>query len=1100
MDTNIGLWRWKGHRWATLIFLGCFLLACPSLALAQTGTGTISGTATDQSSSLIPGVSVVVKNTDTGLTRDLVTNERGFYTADALPVGRYEVSASLAGFQTTVRSGIELTLGRNAVVDMTLQVGDLEQTVTVQGDVTHVETTTPTVSNLIGAKLVLDIPLNNRDLTQLAYFTAGVLKVPLTLSTSFSNTAVGGSGEKLSVNGARAQQNLYLLNGIPNSDASGNPQAVTGAYSGAESVREFQVITNSYSAEHPSVPGGIISAVTKSGSNAFHGSLFEFHRNDKLNSLRWEDKMFNRAKPDFERNQFGGSLGGPLFKDRTFFFVSYEGLREEQSQTVTFTTITAGPRGGSLGPVNPAVAPYLALWPLPGQEGTTLITDFGDGRALVAGSARRPLIDDYGSIRLDHRFESQRRGNIGLYFLRDAGHAENFAAYRASGGNYAQESKSSIISVQHTSVISNTSLNELLAGFTKTSPIGGIPTSPINWKSVNGVDLRFNPTTNEMGSINIPNIESVGYAGAINNPKHDALTLKNNLLLTRQRHTLKFGTQIQWNRDDILTNSNDDNGTYSFTSLQNFLQARPLSLLVNLPKGTNVLGLPLTQDPLYKLRQWQLGFYAQDNFTPSSSTTLTMGLRYEVSTVPIETRDHLWSLRDFENSVPTQGPLYTNPSLLNFSPRLGFVWSPGAHKFSLRGGIGIYYEVPSLFSTNFNLAQMIPNVASGQADDPTSSGNLRFPDAYTTQPQLLSSTPLARLMEYDMESAKIYRWSVTIDREIGTWLLSGGYTGSRSRNLLLTMEANLNKWDGWPNPVPSLQKHFQLSNGRINPTFARYTIANPVGEADYQGLTLNVQKRLTHGLQFQGGFTFSDSHDMGASSVNLGDSLAQSVRTAFYWETDGEVNKGEMLKGPSLFNIRKNFVGNATYELPASGRTGVVGVLADGWQLTGVLTLSDGFAFTLSDTGNTAQRNQLFNVDGLRPNLIPGGNPNPVLGGPDLYYDPTQFVPSTCAGARICAPGDPDYRTGYWGNLGYNTLIGPGYVSLDFSVIKNVNVTQNQRLQVRMEFFNLTNRANFNLPDTTPFLANGTRDPQAGKITQTRGTPRQMQIGLKYLF
>ena len=1094
MESKLTRVKWTAPACVSRILLALVVLACSMPVQAQS-TGAISGAVTDQQGAAMPGVAIVVKHVQTGVTRELVTNEAGRYNADLLPVGAYEVTAQLSGFQTAVRSGIELTLGRNAVVDVSLAIGGLQEVVTVAGDVSQVETTTPTVSNLITERMVLDIPLNNRDLTQLTYFTPGVLRVPLTPGGgTFANTATGGAGDKLSVNGARAQQNLYLLNGIPNSDASGNPQAVSGAYSGAESVREFQVITNSYSAEHPSVAGAIISAVTKSGTNTIHGSAFGFFRDDSLDAAKWEDNAFGRPKPDFNRKQFGGAFGGPLVKDRTFFFASYEGLRENRSVTSTFTTITEGPRNGSLGPVHPDVAPYLALWPLPGQGGTTLIQDFGDGRALVASTARRPLRDDYVSFKLDHQFANQRKGNLAFYLLRDVGKAENFDGFEASGANIGQKSKSSMVSAQHTSVLSSSTLNEFLAGYSTTKPEGGIAISPVDFTNFNGRDLRFGPDTPVMGALTISNVASVGFAGGPSAPGHNVLILKNGALLTRGNHTIKVGGQVNHSMDPMYTSTNFTNGSWSFTSLRNFIANRPTSLTVNLPDGTMVLGLPVQTDPLFDLRQWTLAGYAQDNWAVKPSFTLTGGLRYEFSTNFDETRGHLWSLRDFFSSTPTQGPLHVNATKKNLSPRLGFAWAPGAdRKTSIRGGVGIYYEPPSLFSTQFNLAQSVPHAVTGAATDPTATGALDFPDAYVTQPQLLASAPLGRLMEYDMQSATIYRWSVTVDREIGAWLLSAGYTGSRSRDLLLQFEANMNKWDGYPAEVPTFEKHFSLSNGLINPEFGRYTISSPRGKASYEGLTLNV-KRQVGGWQFQGAYTLSEARDMGASSVNLQDSLAQSVRTSYYWEDT------KILEGPSLFDIRQNFVANMTYDLPTTARGGLAGALANGWQLTGVLMLSDGFAFSLSDSGNAAQRAAMFSLDALRPNLIPGGNPSPILGGPDMYYDVTQFVPSTCTGARVCSPGDPDYRTGYFGNLPYNSLVGPGYATLDASIVRNVKVGGERRVQFRAEFFNVTNRANFALPNTAPFLANGQRNPEAGKITQTRGTARQIQIGLKYLF
>jgi len=1085
-------WRlWKSN-WK-VIFFACFPLVFSAAAAAQLSTGTISGTVTDQSGAVTPGAAIRIRNLETGVSRNVLANEAGRYTAEALPVGNYEVTASLAGFQTVVRSGIELTVGRNALVDMALRLGDVAQAITVAEAVSQIETTTATVANLVDEKRVLEIPLNNRDLTQLAYFSPGVLRVPLTITQGNTNTAVGGTGDKLSVNGARAQQNLYLLNGIPNSDASGNAQAASGAYSGAETIREFQVITNNYSAEYPSVAGAIVSAITKSGTNTVHGSLFEFLRNDKLDAAKWETNAFGTPKPAFKRNQFGGSLGGPIVKNHTFFFASYEGLRERQGSTTTFTTITAGPRTGAFGPINPVVLPYLKLWPLPGEDGTALVTDFGDGRALVAGTNQRPVNDDYVSLKLDHQFTGQKKGSLAFYYNRDEGKADTITALKASGNYIGQRSRTELMSVQHTSILSPSLLNEFLFGYTITKPQGAIPIGPINFKNFGGIDLRFSPEREQMGSIGISNISSVGYVDDATSPGHNTLTFKEGMSLTRQKHTIKFGAQIQQTRDHIKTITTQGNGLYNFTSLQNFLQARPMSLTINLPNGAPVLGMKVQQDPIYDLRQWNYGFHFQDNYATSPTLTLNFGMRYEFSTNPTEVRGHLNSLRSVFSNQVTYGPLYTNPTLKNFSPRFGFAWSPGNHRFSVRAGAGIYYEAPSLFSTQFNLQAMLPYGVAGSVTDTASSGAIRFPDAFTTQPQLLTVTPQARYMEYDMKSATIYRWSLTLEREIGSWLVSAGYTGSRALHLLLQFEANTTRWDGFPNPVPALEKNFRLANGNVNPSLGRLTVQAPMGNSFYHGLAVNLRRRLAAGLQFQGAYTFSKAIDMGASSVNVQDSLAQTVRTSYYFDIG-------MAKGRSLFDIRNNFVGNMTYDLPKSDRTGLAGALANGWQLSGVLTLADGFPFSLSDAGNTAQRTQFFSQDGLRPNLIPGGNNNPILGGPDMYYDVAQFVPSTCTGSTVCRAGDPDYRVGHFGNLGYNTLTGPGYGTLDFSILKNFNVTEASRVQFRTEFFNLTNHPNFFLPNASPFLSNGTRDPQAGRITQTRGSARQIQFALKYIF
>src|SRR5437016_6463216 len=367
---------------------GVFLLLLfVSLSVGQLDMGTIVGVGADQTGAAIPGASVAIKLIEAGVVRQLVTNEVGRYEALALPVGTYEVTASLAGFRTFVRGGIGLTLGRNAVVDIGLRVGDVTEAITITAETSQVETTTATVTQLIDERKVLDIPLNNRDLTQLAYFDAFVMRTPT--GAGGGRNAGGGLGDHLSVAGMRGSNNMYLLDGVSNGDFTNNAQSATTGYTGAETVKEFQVITNNYSAEYQSKPGAIVSAVTKSGTNSFHGSLFEFLRNDNLDAYNWATKArggANPVKPEFKRNQFGGSLGGPIVRDKTFFFTSYEGTRERKAETLVLTVPTARGRAGLLGSnrydnqrperfrradydagisqikVNPKAVPYMSLF------------------------------------------------------------------------------------------------------------------------------------------------------------------------------------------------------------------------------------------------------------------------------------------------------------------------------------------------------------------------------------------------------------------------------------------------------------------------------------------------------------------------------------------------------------------------------------------------------------------------------------------------------------------------------------------------------------------------------------------------------------------
>jgi len=404
---------------------------------------------------------------------------------------------------------------------------------------------------------------------------------------------------------------------------------------------------------------------------------------------------------------------------------------------------------------------------------------------------------------------------------------------------------------------------------------------------------------------------------------------------------------------------------------------------------------------------------------------------------------------------------------------------------------------------------MPPISAVGVAEDTTSSGALRFPDAFTTQPLLLASTPNVRTYEYNAQSVYVYRWSLTLEREFGPWFISAGYTGSRARHLVIQSDANMNRWEGWPANVPTKDKHWPvLPTGvdtRFNPTFANMWTQGMHGNGYYHGLTLNVMRRLTAGLQFQGAYTLSKNLTQGDNNAN-GAGLVQSTRISYYWDTKHRL-------GRSIVDIRNNFVSNVTYDLPRTSLAGVGGTLLNGWQVNGILTLSDGHAFNLTD-GNTAQSRALFRGAGMRPNLIPDGSNDPVLGTPSTgqvrYYDANQFIPSVCRGGQYCFTTDSrgrpvgqaslGYEVGYFGNLAYNTVTAPGIFTFDFSTVKNIRLTEENRLQFRMEFFNLFNRVNYRIPDATPFLSSGARDSEAGRITNTRGSAREIQFGLKFIF
>jgi len=1055
------------HRFLLLLAGIALGLVLAESALAQLTTGTISGTVSDQSGAAVPAATVTIKNVGTGITRAAVTDDRGRYEAPNLPIGDYQVSVALAGFQTSIRTGIELTVGRRAVVDLTLQVGEVTQTVTVTGEAAFVETTTATVSNLVDEKRVGDLPLNNRDLTQLAYLQPGVLRIP----QFGESNPIGGMGEKISVSGSRGTQNVYLLDGVTSGDHSGNPQGATTGYTGAETVKEFQIITNNYSAEYKSAAGAIISAVTKSGTNAFHGSLFEFLRNDNFDAANFFNNSFGIPKSEFQRNQFGGSLGGPLVRDRTFFFGSYEGLRERLGSTDTARVPTPDARRGILPnrtvTVNPVVQPFLALYPIPGQNNNVL-QNFNDGTVQIAGPRRQPTTQDFVAARMDHQFSGEKAGFLSGTYNFDDSSRSPFGVLGDVGADGAASTKH-IIAVRHTSVFSPTGLNEFGFGFSVNDPKGSIPLTDRDFSNV-----LFVPKRDIMGELIVGTVSTIGYRQGRRSFNQKSLSFKDGVSLTRGSHSLRFGGELHRNRYSYEINGQGFAGSYTFNTLESFLAGVPFRFQALLPGG---------DDPVKNLTQILFGSYLQDNYTVSPSLTLNLGLRYEFATVPKNIDGKSSSLRNFNDSEVTIGPLFTNPTLKSFSPRLGFAWAPGDRKTSFRGGVGIFYEFPGLYHIQTSISSMPPFNLLGDARDTDAiraGTTLAFPNAYSTQESLLRARPSIRTMEYNMKNMTTYRWSLTIQREFARdWMGTAGYTGSRSLHLWQQSVTNINRWQGWPeNPTgPKFWPQISGTN-LINTNFNDIRLQSPNANAYHHDLALGLLKRLSAGFQVQVAYTFSKTIDQFSGLTNSGDSLAQTQRGIYGWDM-------HLARGLAQFDIRNSFVSNFSYEPPmGKNLPGVGKVLLGGWQVNGILTLSDGYPLTVFDR-RTAQRNRIGNVEALRVDLIPGGNNNPVLGGPDRYFDTSQFAPS---------------QLGFFGTLGRNTMIAPGLAALDLSLFKNFDITEESRLQFRAEFFNLLNRANFGEPDAQLLTTSGAPNGTAGQITETRTTARQIQFGLRFTF
>ena len=755
--------------------------------------------------------------------------------------------------------------------------------------------------------------------------------------------------------------------------------------------------------------------------------------------------------------------------------------------------------------VSNAVKPYLALYPVPG-EGNRIVSEPGrraDGTVLLAANARVPTHDDFGLGRIDHNFSNGKLGTISGTYNYDNGESSSETPPGVLGDLLAQgfSSRKHVVSVNQTSIFSPTLLNEVKAGYSFTNPVQDIPLVSRDFGN-----LAFRPGRNLLGEIVVSPLTTIGYRVNKSDYQQKLWSFKDGLSVTRGSHAFKMGVDFEHYWYQQISCSRGCNGSYTFNNLSDFLQARPLQLDVQLPGAEN---------PDRHMRQILFGSYFQDNWNVRPSLTLNLGIRHEFVTVPSEDNGLIAAMKTpFDAGMylskeaqklyptfPTLGTVdkfFTNATLKSFSPRFGFAFAPGAKKFSVRGGFGMFYEHPMLYNMRTNIQEMPPFAQIGQilAADATAAGTpLTFPRAIDNPAigNLLKGGSLtARVINYEQKPAYIYRWSLTLQRELGAgWAVIGGYTGSRALHLWQQSEPNVNRWIGWPNNVPTEQKVFPLRTspqyaGRINTTFSEIRYQSPNANSYHNDLALGLQKRLSRGLAMQVAYTLSKTVDDGSGVTSTGDNFVQGQRGDYTWDM-------KLKRGLSSFDVRHSFTSNFSYNIPSfSAAHGFMGEVLNGWQLNGILTMSSGYPFSIEEN-RTAQVNAIGNRDNLRPSLISGGNNNPInKGNPDAYVDASQFV---------LAP------VGTFGNLGRNTVISPGLVQFDGSLFKNFTVVENHKVQFRAEFFNLFNRPNFGAPvgnngPNNALLVNSDGTPNAnfGQISYTRTSARQIQLALRYTF
>jgi hypothetical protein len=1039
------------------------LLSCAAL-LGQ-GDASLWGSVTDTTGAGIPDAGVTIRNLETGTSRAVVTDEAGHFNAPALAVGHYEVAASKTGFQIDRRTAITLVVGAREEVNLRLQVGDIHQTVEVPANPGVIQITTEDISGLVGERQVKDLPLNGRSYDQLLTLNPGIVNY-----TSQRAGGIGTSnsvvGNMFAVSGRRPQENLFLLNGVEFTSASeinNTPGGVSGQLLGVDAVREFAVVKDTYGAEYGKRPGAQVNIVTANGTNQFHGSAYEFLRNSALDARNFFD---HGDIPHFERNVFGASAGGPIVKDKTFFFANYEGFR----QILGLSDLSLVPDNTSRASAVASVRPLLALWPV--ANGPELVTSTGaaSGIAEAFSNPIQHIREDFGTVRIDQTLSSN--DSFAAVYTVDDSEAHSPTNNPISFVNVFLREQ--VASLSETHVFSASVVNRATFGFSRggfyfdSGATVGLPGWIHEHQPVGAVVVGGGTTLN--GASQITNGGT--NAGSNLTAARNLFTGSDQVTLTRGKHLLTFGAWLQrLQANDVLIQ--DQYGQASFTNLQSFLQGN-VSTYTYAPKYT-----PLGW------RSLEGAFYAEDAIRVKPSLEVRIGFRGESTNGWNEVNGRASNYAFDPNSVIVTQPIVgdsvfsTNHAKFLPAPRLGIAWSPfSSKKTVIRGGFGVYHAL--LDNLSYRLDQNGPfNTIYAVKGIPFSA---IAPDASYKAAKIIPSGVQPELRTPTVES-----WSLKVEQQISAnTSFSVSYIGSHGYHEPLSVDANLPA----PTICPALPCPSAYPVGTLyypaNAPLANTAVSNTThwfseGISSYQGLEVDVNRRIGRGLQFRGVYTFSKALDDGD---NVNTSVATNSPAFVANPLDPKADYGR-----ASFDVRHAGVVNATYDLPfGHGKNSAANPwierLAGNWQVSAVETLQSGLPFTPQLSYNPSNDGDTRNP--VRPSLNPNFTSSVIEGGPNRYFNPSAFIQPL---------------PGTYGNVGRNTLPGPSLAETDISAAKKFLLSERLGLQFRAEIFNLFNHTNLNTPNPVVYAAaTGGPSPTAGVVTSTATSSRQVQFGLKFLW
>jgi hypothetical protein len=1046
-----------------LLRLWLVLVAMVGTAAAQVSGGAISGTVTDPSGAVIAGADIAIESVNTGEIRRIATTTTGLYSAPNLAPGLYRVTVTAPGFSALVRSNLQVQVASELVVNLQMQLGAATQKVEVVEESPAVDAATSSIGAVNNGQTVRELPLNGRDWTSLASLQPGVAVVRTQQAPALSVVRANrGLGTFMTVSGNRPQQNNYRLDGISVNDYSGSgPASVLGVSLGVDAIQEFSVVTGNASADYGKSSGGVINAVTRAGTNSFHGSAYEFLRNSALDARNFFDRA---TLPQFKRNQFGGSVGGPVRHDKTFFFVDYEGLRQGLGVTDVDTVPTALARAGHLTSgtvaVDPKVAPYLNLYPLPNG---VIKGDIG----TYTFATQNTTNEDFFTTRVDHHFSDS--DTVHGTFLFDNGDTQGPDAFNDVLLGTLSRRKTANLEESH--IFSPAVINFARIGFNRMIAEQVKTLSALN-PEAGDTTLGFVPGQ-PIGQINVASLTNFqGGLGATGEYRfhYNSYQVYDDLAVTRGGHSLKTGISFERVQSNGV-GGGSPNGMVVFGSLSGFLTNQPTTFTANLPGSGNPIGL----------RQSVFGAYVQDDWRIRPNLTLNLGFRYEMATVPSEQYGRIGTLTALDSpQLKIGSPLFQNPTLRDFSPRVGFSWDPFRNgKTAVRGGFGVYDSLPLTYQFSLLSVLSAPSAAQGTT---ASLPHGAFPDGLYNA---ISPTALrTAYIEQDPKRNYVIQWNLNVQREVAPNLVAElGYAGSHgAHSPFVSSDVNTVQ------PVAALEGYLwptpRGSGIRINPTTGAITCLVWQVSSTYDALRARILKRLSHGLQVQGSYTWSKSLDTGSNSFQTAFSNSVSSLPLF----DSHIRKSL-----SDFDVRQNFVLNGIWEIPGRKATSpAMAWLANGWQFGTILSASSGLPFTPVIAGDP------LGLNSGTPYAFPDRLNLPGCGNPINADNPNAYIKTEC----FAAP-NPGTRLG---NAGRNVAIGPGLLSLDTSLFKNNpirRISENFNLQFRAELFNVINHANFSPPTSTSlqvFAQTLAPLTSAGILTATSTTSRQIQFALKMIW